>query len=206
MVVTLCEFCNKELLPSNRNKRFCNPICQGKDYSRRPEIREKNRIRIREYRRNHPEWKEKHRILQAKYKEKRKIYLKEYGKREEVRTRIRDKEKLRRKNDLQFAIANRLRKSLGHALTKYSLNGKIMSSRKYGLDWKIVINHLKPFPKDMKIFEIDHIRPLSSFNLNNLEEVKIAFSPENLQWLPRSENRSKSDKHISPILPSRKSL
>lgn len=68
-----CEFCKNVLPISTKRRRFCNPLCQRKHYNRRPEIREKYRIRMREYRKNHPEWREKHRILQNKYKEKREV-------------------------------------------------------------------------------------------------------------------------------------
>lgn len=69
-----------------------------------------------------------------------------------------------------------------------------MDSKKYGLDWEKVIQELKPFPKDIKNFEIDHILPLHSFDLNKFEEIKKAFDPSNLQWLTIEENRKKSGK------------
>src|SRR3989344_4702755 len=99
MYVKKCEFCNKYIKTKIERKRFCNNICQRKHYNSKPEIKKINRIRTREYRRNHPEWRERH------------------------------------------------RRSLHHALTKYTKTGKIMSSRKYGIDWKEVIKSLNPFPK-----------------------------------------------------------
>jgi len=195
MIIKICEFCGNKIKTKRISKRFCDRICQHKDYMRRPEIREKNRIKMREYRKNHPEWKERHRILAVtRHREKRAKYWKEYGKRSEVRARIRKKEKLRRKIDVEFAIADRLRRSLNHALTKYSKNGKIMSSKKYGINWKEVIESLKPFPENLENFEIDHIAPLRAFNLTKIEEIKKAFHPSNLQWLTLEENRKKSGK------------
>lgn len=190
-----CGFCNQDLgLPKIR-KRFCSPLCQRKHYVRRPEIREKYRLRIKEYRRTHPEWREKHRILQATYKEKRQAYWKEYGKRPEVRARIREKERWRLKNDPQYAIADRLRRSLRHALTKYSKTGKTMRSKKYGLKFAEIFEKLKPFPQNLSDYDIDHIIPLRIFDLNNIEQVKRAFAPNNLQWLTMRENRKKSGKY-----------
>src|SRR3989344_1132962 len=104
--------------------------------------------------------------------------------------------KLRRQTDINFLIRNRLRRSLNHALTKYSKTGKIMSSKNYGIDWKEIIESLKPFPIDLKKFEIDHIIPMHTFDLTNPEEVKKAFSPSNLQWLTIKENREKSGKIV----------
>ena len=194
MILKNCEFCKKEIMTKYHFQRFCNPICQGQHYQRRPEIREKNRIRMREYRKDNPVWREKHRLLAQKYKEKRALYDKEYRKRPEIKERINKRDRERRKNDKQYAIVDRLRRSLHHALSRYSKTGKIASSKKYGLNWKAVITHLKPFPESLNEFEIDHIIPLHSFDLNNIEEIKKAFSPFNLQWLTIEDNRKKSGK------------
>lgn len=195
IVIKICEFCGKEIETKFRTKRFCNSLCQRKHYNRRSDILEKARLRMRKYRRMHPEWKIRHRILAVtKYKEKRAEYWKEYGKRPSVRMRINKKDRLRRKIDKGYAIADRLRRSLNHAMTKYSKAGKIMGSRKYGIDWKKVIGGLKPFPENLSDFEIDHIIPLHIFNLTDIEEVKRSFSSSNLQWLTVEENRKKSGK------------
>ncbi len=192
-----CKFCNNSFETDNKQKIFCSVICQSRDYRRRPGMLEKFRLWTRKYRRTHPEWKIRHNFLElTKHRERRARYWKEYGKRPEVRAKIREKERLRKQTDAEFAIADRLRRSLLHALTKYSKTGKIMSSRKYGINWKEVIESLKPFPTDLKKHEIDHIIPLHTFNLTNTEEVKRAFSPSNLQWLTIEENRRKSGKLI----------
>jgi len=184
MKIKRCEFCNGYFQASRGSMKFCNTLCQRKDYNRRPEIKEKYRKRMAAYRQNNPEWKEKHRILAVtKYREKRREFWKEYGKRPEVRARIREKDKLRRQTDNEYAIADRLRRSLNHATNKYSNTGKVMSASKYGLDWEKIIESLKPFPKNIKNFEIDHIIPLRTFNLTDSEQVREAFSPDNLQWL-----------------------
>jgi hypothetical protein len=211
MVIKICEFCGKEINAKSVSRRFCNSLCQRKHYYRRPErnkkVKEytrryqqrpefklKNKLRLKKYRQR-PEVKERNRILAVtKYRTKRRKFWKEYGKRPEVRMRIREKERLRLKIDKKYAIADRLRRSLNHAMTKYSKTGKIMSSKKYGLNWNEVIKSLEPFPENLKDFEIDHIIPLHSFNLESLEEVKKAFSPSNLQWLTKEENRRKGGK------------
>jgi len=193
-IFKICEFCGKEIITQFRLKRFCNDICQGKHYNHRPEVRERNKARVKKYRQR-PEVKERNRILAVtKYREKRKAFCKDYGKRPEVRARIREKERWRLQFDKEYAIADRLRRSLNHAMNNYTKTGKIMGSKKYGINWKNVIESLKPFPENLKDFEIDHIIPLHSFNLENPEEVKKAFSPSNLRWLTREENRKKSGK------------
>ena len=41
-----------------------------------------------------------------------------------------------------------------------------------------------------------HIIPIRTFNLTNPEEVRIAFSPQNLQWLTKAENRKKGGRIV----------
>jgi len=214
MVLKFCEFCNKEIDAKTKAKRFCDDLCQRKHYYRRPEItkkvkeytrtyqqkpefKRKNKIRLREYRQK-PLVKERNRILAVtKYRERRQEFWKDYGKRPEVRARINANRRLRFRTNLNFAIADRLRRSLNHAFTNYSKHGKIMSSQKYGIDWKEIIEHLKPFPENIGDFEIDHIIPLHTFDLTNPDEVKKAFATSNLQWLLREDNRRKSGKILS---------
>jgi len=197
MIVKECEFCKKEIKTKYTIKRFCNKICQKRNYDKRPEIKEKNRLRTKEYRRTHPEWKKRHLFLAlTRHREKRAEYWKEYGKRQEVRSRIKEREKIRRETDFEYVVRVRLRRSLSHALFRYSKFGKIRSSGKYGINWNEIIKSLKPFPKNLKNFEIDNVIPLHTFNLTNTEEVKRAFSPSNLQWLTREKNRRKSGKII----------
>ena len=186
LIVKKCEFCEKDMKTRLNIKRFCNRICQRKHYIGRPEVKEKARKYMAEYRKTHPELKKRHLFLAlTRHRKKRSEYWKEYGKRPEVRSRIRESEKNRRRTDPEFAIRDRLRRSLNHAFSKYSKTGKIMTSKKYGINWDEIIENLRPFPKNLKKFEIDHIVPLHTFNLTNHNEVKKAFSPFNLQWLKR---------------------
>ncbi|MBT4376141.1 hypothetical protein HOD29_02095 [archaeon] len=214
MYLKKCENCGKEMEAKLPSKRFCSRFCNLKKYFSNPEkllARKEynkrymddsnNKKKLKEWRKDYlkkPEIKEKNRVLAiTKYKERRREYWKEYGKRPEVRKRINEKDRTRRREDENYAIIDRLRRSLNHALTKYTKEGKIMKSKKYGINWNEIIENLKPFPKDITLYEIDHMRPLHSFNLNNKEEIKKAFAPSNLQWLTIEENRFKSGKIIS---------
>lgn len=83
--------------------------------------------------------------------------------------------------------------------------GKIMTSKKYGIDYKAIIEHLKPFLADISLYHMDHIKPLRSFNFvnkdgsTNLEEVRKANVPTNFQWLKASDNLSKGKKIIKQV-------
>lgn len=59
---------------------------------------------------------------------------------------------------------------------------------------KEIIEQLKPFPKDLSKYHVDHIKPLCSFDLTKPEEIKRAFAPENHRWLLIEENLNKSSK------------
>ena len=213
MITKICEFCGIKIKAKLEKKRFCSRTCQLKKYFENPEKRKEkkeynrayhskpeNRIKLKAWREKYlqkPEIKEKNRILAVtRYRKRRKKYWEEYGKRPEVRSRINEKDRMRRKIDEKYATIDRLRRSLNHALTKYSKTGKIMSSKKYGIDWKKVMESLKPFPENLNNFEMDHIIPLHIFNLTNPEEVKKAFDPSNLQWLTIEENRKKGGKIV----------
>ena len=75
-----------------------------------------------------------------------------------------------------------------------------MSSEKYGLNIKDIIKHLGHCPGDRKLYHIDYIRPLSSFNFinkdgtQNIEQIKLANRPDNHQWLLAKDNLSKNGK------------
>ncbi len=48
-------------------------------------------------------------------------------------------------------------------------------------------------------WEIDHIKPISLFDLENNEEMLICFNHTNLQPLWKLDNIKKSNKYIEPI-------
>lgn len=129
----------------------------------------------------------------SKQNPKRNKYLQEYEKRPK---RIEWKNRYLKKyyNIPKVHIKRLLRTRVINALKRYSKIGKIRKSRDYNIDYEKIINHLKPFPRDISKYHIDHIRPLCSFDLNNQEEIKKAFAPENHQWLIAHENQIKYNK------------
>ena len=108
-----------------------------------------------------------------------------------------------KKIDPSFRILCRLRALLHSALKRFSKTGKIMSSKKYGLDYKAIIEKLKPIPEDLENWHIDHICPTSKYDFENPEDVRRCFHPDNLQWLLAKDNLTKSNKlkdiHKVPI-------
>lgn len=179
---------NKERVSKNHKEHYKRNREKIIDYVRRysRENQDKIKEKSRKYREEHREYNKK---WQSEYKQKNK----------EIRNH---KEKIKRDGDKNYQISILLRNKLGKTLRYYTRTGKIMSSRKYGIDYKAIIEHLKPFPEDLSKYHIDHIRPLCSFQFvnedgsTNLEEVKKAFAPENHQWLTAEENLKKSGKFL----------
>ena len=104
----------------------------------------------------------------------------------------------KRHTDLNFLLASRLRRRLLSAFKSHGILKK-KTSIQYGIDYEQIINHLKnTLPKDYKKnpqkYCMDHIIPLSSFDLSKDSDVKKAQSKENIQWLTIKENIQKRDK------------
>lgn len=102
-----------------------------------------------------------------------------------IRQRIRDQ-----------TIESKLRSRLRAAFKRFSITGKVKPSRQYGIDYEKIAEHIGPKPDPINgiSYDIDHIVPLSAFDFDNNENVKVAFSPENHQWLLSTENDKKSSK------------
>jgi hypothetical protein len=162
-------------------------------------------------------WREKHKeykkIKDKEYYEKNKskilarcsIYRKNNREKinasrrtEEFKEHQREHIKNKKAINIQFKLRERLRKRLKKAMDYYTKTGKLCTSKDYGVDYKKIVEHLKPFPKNIEEYHIDHIKPLCSFDLTNPEEIKKAFVPENHQWLLAFENKSKGGKY-API-------
>ena len=88
----------------------------------------------------------------------------------------------------------RIRKNLGGALWKvinhYIKTGKVLNPcKKYSIDWDGIIKVLSPIPKNRNKYHVDHIIQLWKFDLTNIEQIQIAFAPENHRWLLAKENQ-----------------
>ncbi len=90
----------------------------------------------------------------------------------------------------------RIRKLLGGALrrviTLYIKTGRISNPMaKYGINWVGIMKVLTPIPKPRSAYDVDHIIPLYKFDLTNIEQIQIAFAPENHRWLLRKDNQTR---------------
>ncbi len=140
------------------------------------------------------------------YQQNNKEKLKDYRRKPETKLIRNLKTKQRIKTDENFCITLRLRCNVKQAFKYYINNNKIYSSKKYGVDYKAIISQLLPFPEDLSLYHIDHIKPLCSFNFinedgsTNLIEVQKAFAPDNHQWLLAEDNLSKGGRFEDPLI------
>jgi hypothetical protein len=108
--------------------------------------------------------------------------------------------KNRRNSDDNFKLAHALRRRINSAVKRNQKGGSaveqlgcsipflkqyIESKFQRGMNWSNYSYHG---------WHIDHIIPLSSFNLSDPEQFKIACNYANLQPLWRKDNQSKGDK------------
>ena len=110
--------------------------------------------------------------------------------------------KKRLKTDIAFKITERIRSRINLCLKRY----KTIKSQEFKTllgtnDMQVIWDHLqKQFKKGMTkenhgLWHIDHIKPVSSFDLTKPEEQIKCFHYTNLQPLWAKENLSKGAKH-----------
>lgn len=157
--------------------------------------RDDNKVKIKEY---HKIYRKENQEKIKKYFEDNRFefnkYQKQYHKKPEVLKRKRDYLRNKKIVDLSYKLSCALRTRFIEVLNKYTSTGKIMPSGKYGVDYKAIIEHLKPFPENISNYEIHHIKPLFTFKFvnadgsQNLEQIKEAFKPENHKWVTKEEH------------------
>lgn len=101
----------------------------------------------------------------------------------------------KRWNDINFLIASRLRRRLLSAFK----GKKKKTSNKYGINYDSIISKLintlpKDYYKNPKKYCMDHIIPLSYFDLTKDSDVRKVQCADNIQWLTVKENIAKRDK------------
>ena len=136
--------------------------------------------------------------------EKTRIYQKEYKiKNKEAINKIsRERDKIRRKTDIQYRISQALRVRLRLALKGKKKDKRITDL--LGCSILFLKDYLQSKFKDGMSWEnhgewhIDHIIPISSFDLTKESELKLACNYRNLQPLWAKENIEKGCK-LSPF-------
>jgi len=163
-----------------------------KKYESKPQTKERKR-------KNYDKWYEQN-------KEHRKEYLKEYREKniDKIREVKRTYEKTRKHTDPIYKLINNFRTAVYQVLKESNVqkNGHYFEILKYTPDE--LITHLEEkFTGEMSwdnygIWHVDHIRPISSFNIQEIgdESFMECWSLKNLQPLWGDENIRKSNKTV----------
>lgn len=175
----------------------------------KPEVKEGLRRYYRDYRAK-PENQEKVIQWRTKYKRdpevaaKRKERLAKYYANPEVKNKIaenrRKRENARRLEDPEFLIKKRTNCRIWKALRRINVRKSHRTVDLVGCSYAFLKEHIeKQFKEGMcwdKInsFHLDHIRPVSSFDLTDPEQLKAAFHWTNLQPLTPEDNIEKRDR------------
>jgi len=85
-----------------------------------------------------------------------------------------------------------LKSSVWMALKNYGDKRSIIKNVSQ-IDVDNIIQHIG-LPPDG--YQLDHIRPLVTFNLKDIEQLKQAYSPTNLRWVSPDENMQKGNKWL----------
>lgn len=180
---------------------------KAKEYKQRPEVKQKaieyrqrpeNKQKAIEYRQRLEVNKKSKQYMKKYYQipENKKKAM-EYNRTPEAKKIKNKRNRKRRKIDKEYCIKSRLRCAFKDSFKSYIKGIIKQKSKKYNIAWTDLIESLKPFPDNIQNYHIDHIRPLSSFTFIkedgqiDLQEIKKAWCPENLQWLTAEENLKK---------------
>lgn len=135
----------------------------------------------------------------AKLSQHEREFYKDPEKKRQKRNKQNEREKQRRLEDPSYRMRLNLKTCIRAAFKLYSKNGKTMSCKQYGIDFEAIYNKVGPCPGSGKDWHLDHIIPISIFNLDNPEHVILSHLPENLRWLESKINTSKSDDIIDLV-------
>lgn len=206
----VCKICGTK----ETTKWFSGPMCR-KCYRAQPHIKagerrcyEKNSDHYREYYREfnaRPEQKAAKKKWNAEYytatKEQQLEKTRRYRavNKDSVNRYANEYQKMRRQQDPNFQLRCSLRSRLSHALKgkmKLGSHIKLLGCTVDELRLRLESLFLPGMTWDnytLKGWHIDHIRPLSSFDLSDPEQLKAACHYTNLQPLWATDNLSKGD-------------
>ena len=179
---SICKLCVKIRCESRYLSKKQEILIYAEEYRSRPEVKEKKRKSDKNWKENNYEvWLKN----QLKWRKENPNYNKEYRKKNLDYFRNYDNKKY--KNNLNFRILKVIRALIFSYLKSNKSNSSIKylgcSIPKYKLYLENQFLPEMSWSNHGKVWEIDHIQPLSSFNLTREEEQFEAFNWLNTQPL-----------------------
>jgi hypothetical protein len=158
----------------------------------------------RKYRENHPEYVKKD-------LENTKTYNKAH------RKEISAKEKERRETDPNFKLRKDMRDYIKYIILNYGTTNQnerfeqamslIDCEIQFVRDWiEHQFDDKMTWENQSEYWHFDHIKPVSSFNLVNEDELKLCFHWSNLQPLEKTKNMKKSKKIDQELIDNKKKM
>lgn len=192
-----CQKCSKLVVQTGTSQKYCKG-CAGivkKEYDKKWHLKNKKKRKkqTKEWRENNPkyaiEWQRNNpkRILEIKerFQKNNPGYIGKYCKE-------------RKKTDKIFAIICRLRDRKNQAIKRAIKTGNLPRDfifKGVKIDYKAILEVLKPYPKDISKYHIDEKFPYSKVDWNDKESIKKCFAPSNHQWLLARDNIRKGGKY-----------
>ncbi len=198
---TIKEYRDLNRVDNNSKRRNISKEKRDERNAKRKEDRANNKERERENNKKYNK-KYKSRIDEhnkkyyREHKEEKKTYNKNYKKENQEFLREQKKQWMReqRKTNPYYRFVDNLRSRISQAFKRHSKYGKANTCKEYGIDFEAIFKRIGACPGSGKEYHLDHIIPLSLFDLDNPEHVRLSHVPENLQWLPSDKNNDKHDK------------
>ena len=190
----------KELDKLNNPEKYKEPTEEELNVKRENE-KLKNRDRAKEYRNKN---KEKVKLANKNWRIKNKLTLRKSKQDYYFRNKKRDRKKRSENtrnyinNNPEAKFRQRLRSRINAGFKYYSKNGKTQSCSEYGIDFEEIYNKVGPKPDGN--FHLDHIIPMSVFDFDNPEHVKLCNCGDNLRWVDSKENLIKWNKIYTELI------
>lgn len=188
---------NKERAGKYRAENKDQIIKKYEERKMDPELHKKDIASRLEYNRNHLEERRAY-VQIPEIKERIRIKTKEYRLKNIKRINKREREYMRLQVILNtnFAKSCKLRNMINTALKRYNVIKSEKSEMLLGCKVIDAVGYLVSLGYDRAIHDIDHIVPVGRFDMNNEVHRLVAFNYKNLQPLEISENRAKQKKLI----------
>lgn len=185
----ICSKCKipKELndFPKNKNhKDGYHSVCK----QCKKEYNNLNKEEIKNYRKNNQEYYQEYYI-----ENKNVIINRQKENKEKINQRIRN----RYENNINFRLRQNIRNRFYHAIKKGIKSKSVLNILGCSIEdfHNYIESKFKPemsWDNQGKVWEIDHIKPCSKFNLENEEDQKQCFNFSNLQPLFKTTKIAKS--------------
>lgn len=200
-MISNCVICNSEF-DKTRNVICCSDECNIKNrkiklhlnYQKTKTTNKAKRLKnLKSFLLKNPEYKKKY-MREYRKTTQNKEYNRKYKSTSNYKKKRLDRDKKRYANDVEFRLATRLRSTLLKCFKRGSQKSRSLVYLGCSIEeWKIHLeskfDNKTSWENYGKYWDIDHIKPLSSFDFSNELELKKAFNYKNTQPLEKTINR-----------------